>query len=281
MESSLESVQWIHGAPECLRSTDPPLQVHAFDDDTFILRQSKCFSYEAPFMYLFFGDQRAMLLDTGARADNGGPPHALPLRATIDALIAERAERQHRPPVDLLVAHTHSHGDHVSWDSQFAARPGTTVVQPALSAVTNFFGLPDWPQGQATLELGGRQLVVLPAPGHETSHIVHYDRRTQILLTGDTLYPGLLTVRDWSAYLTTARRLKQFVDQHSVSLVLGAHIEMEKTARRLYPIGTTFQPDEHPLPLTVAHLDEWHAACEAMASHPHQDVHDEFIIGSL
>jgi hydroxyacylglutathione hydrolase len=281
MGTSPELMTWIHGAPDCSRSTDPLLQVQVVDDDTFILRQSKCFSFEGPFMYLFFGDERALLLDTGARPDRGGPTQPLPLRKTIDGLIAERAAMLHRDPVDLVVAHTHSHTDHVTWDGQFAGRPGTTVVKPSLTRVTSFFGLPSWPEGQATLDLGGREFVVLPAPGHEATHIVLYDRRTQFLLTGDTLYPGLLIVpaSDWDFYLHSARRLKQFADQHPVSLVLGAHVEMEKTARKLYPIGTTFQPDEHPLPLKVSHLQEWHAACEAMASHPHKDVHDAFIIG--
>lgn len=56
------SVTWIQGATDCSQSTDPPIQVHRFDDDTFILQQSKCSepgttrqsgpSFEAPFMYL-------------------------------------------------------------------------------------------------------------------------------------------------------------------------------------------------------------------------------------
>jgi hypothetical protein len=36
------NVRWIHGAPNCEDSTDPPIQVHRFDADAFILRQSKC-----------------------------------------------------------------------------------------------------------------------------------------------------------------------------------------------------------------------------------------------
>jgi hydroxyacylglutathione hydrolase len=56
------NVVWIHGSPHCATATDPPIQVHTFDDTTFILRQSKCSepgtaaqpapSFEAPFLYL-------------------------------------------------------------------------------------------------------------------------------------------------------------------------------------------------------------------------------------
>jgi len=98
------------------------------------------------------------------------------------------------------------------------------------------------------------------------------------LLTGDTLYPGLLTVQDWNAYRRSAARLAAFAQQHEVALVVGNHIEMKKAPGELYPIGTTFQPDEHALPLKTAHIEELHAACEAMADSPHRDVHDDFII---
>lgn len=99
-----------------------------------------------------------------------------------------------------------------------------------------------------------------------------------MLLTGDTLYPGLLTVRDWNAYRDSASRLAAFAAQHTISLVLGDHIEMKNVPGQLYPIGTPYQPNEHALPLTVAHLEEWHSACEAMAGSPHRDVHKDFII---
>lgn len=73
------------------------------------------------------------------------------------------------------------------------------MVEPTLSGVSRFFGLPDWPHGQADVHLGERTLTVFPIPGHESSHIATYDSATKVLLTCDTLYPGLLTVRDWGA----------------------------------------------------------------------------------
>ncbi len=45
---------------------EPPIQVHAYDPHTYVLRQSKATNYEAPFLYLLFGNERAILLDTGA-----------------------------------------------------------------------------------------------------------------------------------------------------------------------------------------------------------------------
>ena len=28
------NVTWIHGAPDCAQSSDPPIQVHRYDEDT-------------------------------------------------------------------------------------------------------------------------------------------------------------------------------------------------------------------------------------------------------
>jgi len=283
MTLPLENVIWIHGSANCAHSTDPLIQVHQYDADTFVLRVSKCFSYEGNFIYLLFGDRKAVMFDTGGlpnpiNAFNDGK--TLPVRQTVDAIIEQR-RRGGGSDVDLIVAHTHSHGDHAAWDSELSVRPRTTVVSTALAGVKSFFNLQNWPDGEAPLDLGNRRLTVFPIPGHEAAHIAVYDPRNKWLLTGDTLYAGLLTIADWNAYRASATRLAHFADQHEISAVLGAHIEMKNVPRQLYQIGTTFQPQEHALPLTAAHIQELHQACEAMASHPHRDVHDDFIIDPL
>ena len=277
MATTLEAVLWIHGAPNCAESTDPLVQIHQVDEDSFILRESKCFSFEGNFIYLLFGEDRVVVFDTGARPD---PPRQdiLHIRETVDGIIEAWVKHRGGGAVDLIVAHTHNHLDHAGWDSQFKSRPRTTVVMPQLPEVKAFFGLRHWPDGEATLELGNRALIVFPIPGHETSHIAIYDRRNKWLLTGDMLYAGLLTIQDWSAYRASAARLNLFADSHEVVYVLGNHIEMKNQPKQLYPIGTKFQPEEHVLPLTVSHIRELHAACEAMANNPHVDVHDEVII---
>ena len=78
------NVRWIHGSSSAKHNQDPEIQVHAYDQDTFILRQNKAVHYEAPFLFLLFGQQRAVLIDTGATesADH------FPLRRTVDDLVA-------------------------------------------------------------------------------------------------------------------------------------------------------------------------------------------------
>jgi glyoxylase-like metal-dependent hydrolase (beta-lactamase superfamily II) len=278
------NVIWIHGSTDCGHTTDPPIQVHRFDSDTFILRQSKCSepgtpaslgpSFEAPFLYLLFGDSKCLLLDSGASRS----PAVFPIASTIDALLTSHAAAAGKPRVPLVVAHSHSHKDHVEGDTQLRALPDTTVVPLGVAGVQTFFGIARWPKDAATFDLGGRMLDILPIPGHEESHIAVYDRRTGSLLTGDTLYPGLLVVDNWAAYGRSAQRLGAFARANTVALVLGAHIEMTNRPGSWFGLGALFQPGEHVLQLESRHLDEWVSAVAALGSHPHVDRHDDFII---
>lgn len=110
-------VTWAHGSATPKYDTEPDIQVFAYDNDTFILRQNMSVSFEAPFLYLLMGQDRALLLDTGATAEHD----FFPLRATVDELLANRASAHGRPgDYPLLVLHTHAHGDHVAGDGQFA-----------------------------------------------------------------------------------------------------------------------------------------------------------------
>ena len=95
-------VAWNHGARPGVRCVDPPVQVHRFDEHTLVLRQSKAVTYEAPFLYLLFGNERALLLDSGAVAD----PRRMPLRETVDRLVTDWLTRHPRADYRLVVAHT-------------------------------------------------------------------------------------------------------------------------------------------------------------------------------
>ena len=154
MNDPLRDVRWIHGSPPG-GAADPPVQVLDVDDATFILRQSKDVNYEAPFLYLLCGKDRAVLLDTGAVADGG-------VRETVDRLLSER---ERRPGYELVVAHTHGHGDHVAGDGQFAERPRTRSSPGPWRRCREFFGFTDWPDEVVTFDLGGRVLDVTGSPG--------------------------------------------------------------------------------------------------------------------
>jgi glyoxylase-like metal-dependent hydrolase (beta-lactamase superfamily II) len=254
----------MHGAADCARSTDPELQLHAYNATTFILRQDKCRTYEAPFVYLLLGSNTALLLDTGATNSAG-------LRDAIVPLVGERA---------LLVAHTHAHGDHVASDGRFRGQPRTTVVGTSVAAVQAAFGINAWPADAGEIDLGGRVLDVLAIPGHEQTHIALYDRETGLLFTGDTLYPGLLFIDDWTAYRASVRRLAAFVSTRPIAHVLGAHVEMTSMAGVNYAYGTIYQPAEHALELEAAHVLELDAALQQLGPTPppRPVAHADFVI---
>ena len=55
---------WLTGGPNCV--TVPDWQVHEYNEVLFyILRESGCVDFEKPFLYLIFGDKKALLEDTG------------------------------------------------------------------------------------------------------------------------------------------------------------------------------------------------------------------------
>jgi glyoxylase-like metal-dependent hydrolase (beta-lactamase superfamily II) len=269
--TDLAAVRWIHGAPDCAGAADPPLQVVALDDDTFVIRQSKCVHFEAPFLFLLLGTEAALLHDTGATAD----PDEFPIRRTVDELIGDRLLR-------IVVTHSHGHGDHWAGDTQFADLPPGSVAPIGAEGVAEFFGIEDWPAGDATLDLGGRPIDVIPTPGHLGDHVVLFDRTRGLLLSGDTMLPGRLTVRDWPAFRESTGRLARFARETAehgrpITHILGGHIEMSTTGA-LYELGTIYQPDEAPLPLTVADLFALEAMLEEAGDSPRSIPGGRFVV---
>jgi hydroxyacylglutathione hydrolase len=267
-------VSWIHGTAKGITSTEPPIQVHAYDEHTYILRQSKTTSFEAPFLYLLFGNERALLLDTGATKD----PALFPLRDTVDTIVRDWLAAHPRETYGLVVAHTHGHGDHVAGDAQFDGRPDTTLVPADVASAAAFFGFVKWPTEIVPFDLGGRVLDVTGIPGHDERSIAVYDPWTGFLVTGDSVYPGRLYVRDMPAYVDSLGRLVTFTESHPVTHVMGCHIEMSRTRRRDYPMGCTYQPHEAELPMTVAQLVAARDAALSVAGKSGIHLFDDFLI---
>ncbi|MET9654825.1 MBL fold metallo-hydrolase [Streptomyces sp. NPDC006460] len=267
-------VRWIHGSPSAKHNTDPDIQVHAYDEHTFILRQNMAIDYEAPFLFLLMGNTRAVLIDTGATAS----PRFLPLRRVVDELVRSWLARHPRADYQLLVLHSHPHGDHVAGDGQFADRPDTTVVGAERAAAWPYFGFDDRPESVAQVDLGGRVLECLATPGHHDASVTFYDRWTGILLTGDTVYPGRLYIQDWQAFRRTIDRLIDFCDERTITHILGCHIEMTRRPGVGYPVRTVYQPEEPPLQMTTSHLHEIRAALDEIGDQPARRAFPLFIL---
>ena len=241
--SGTMDVRWNEGSEDCVKNPQPPIQVHRYNAQTFILRESLCATYEAPFIYLLIGKTKALLIDTGAVAD----AKIMPLAQTVISLLSNGGSR-----LPLMVVHTHGHLDHRSGDDQFRALPDVEVVPTDLESVKGPLGIADWPNGIGQIDLGDRVIDVIPTPGHHASHVAYYDRQTGLLFSGDFLLPGRLLIEDTDADLASARRVAEFVEHRPITYVLGAHIELDESGKTFF--GTRYHPNERPLQLTKQDL---------------------------
>ena len=236
-------MHWEAGAEDCSKHPAAPIEVHAYNANTYVLREGLCATWEAPFMYLLIGSKEALLIDTGDVAD----PKTAPIAASVLGLLPGEGAAK----LPLIVVHSHTHLDHRGGDPQFQGLPGVTLVAAQLPSVEKFFGFKDWPQGMAQVDLGDRVVDVLPAPGHNLAHVVYYDRNTGILFSGDFILPGRLLVDDLATYKASAGRVAAFVRDRPVSYVLGGHIEKDAHGD-LFDWQSSYHPDERALPLGKA-----------------------------
>ncbi len=268
----LEKQRWIHGDANCANQSDPLIQIVQYNSNTWIFRQNKCVHYEAPFIYLFLGKNKALLVDTGATENEA----AFPLYDAVNNLV--QGSKKGKKTLPLIVAHTHSHGDHHAGDKQFKGKPNINVVGLEVADITKFFGIENWPQGSAKIDLGDRVVEIIPIPGHQKSSIAFYDASSELLLTGDTFYPGRLYVEDWKSFKESITRLYAFATRHEVAYIVGNHIEMSLATGVDYPTGSTYQPEEQRLPLTVEELAELNEALEKTGDNAERIVFGKFIV---
>src|SRR5579884_2216620 len=89
---------WLTGGPNCL--TVPDWQVHEYNEDFYILRESGCINPEKPFLYLIFGENKALLEDTGVASEHDKT--VIPTAPVIMDLMDKWAKRKHHAPVSLI-----------------------------------------------------------------------------------------------------------------------------------------------------------------------------------
>ena len=180
LEPGTLPARWPASGPKCMEV--PDWQVHEYNPNFLIVRQSGCSDYEKPFLYLVFGQDRALLYDTGS--DN------FPAADMVRSVVGKWLKRNQRTRIPLIVVHSHDHSDHVFGDDQLKklndpAIP-ITFVPAEVEATKRFYGITNWPDEIVSLDLGGRVLDVIPIPGHNVVSVALFDRRTGILLSGDS-----------------------------------------------------------------------------------------------
>jgi glyoxylase-like metal-dependent hydrolase (beta-lactamase superfamily II) len=184
--------------------------------------------------YLILGEKQALLLDTGMGISD--------MKRLVEGLT----------DLPVSVINSHTHNDHVSgnWrfsriygmdtaftrqsakgtvaDAQAEIGPGMVCgglppgFDPRSYAVKPFH-ITDWIHGGDTIDLGGRVLEVIPAPGHTPDSIALWDARNGLLFTGDMYYPGPIFLfrpeTDLDAYEASIARMAAL----GARLLLPAH----------------------------------------------------------
>ena len=263
---------WIHGSISAKANTDVRVQVHRYNEHTFILRQNPAIHWEAPFMYLLMGEERAVLLDAGATEE----AEYFPLRQVVDRVIARWQQANDVPKMPLVVLTLGSGTSQIAALGQFENRPDTVVVgRDSLLRSTVLGG--DWPS-KGKLDLGGRVLDVLPTPGLDESAISVFDGWSKILFTGNTLYPGRLVIRDFPRYLESLEALLQFSETNTIRWIMGGRIEMSAEPGLDFMLRSNYRPNERVLQLSTAELHDAANIVRLINGREDIYIHDDFIV---
>jgi len=168
---------------------DDYFTVEYIDADTIAIGEPRY--HQQNYSYLILGDERAVLFDTGPGVRN--------IKPVVESLT----------DLPITVTQSHLHYDHIGNHAQFdgAALPDLPHLRRRqesdklrvqfaehLGFVENIpaptLKVSEWWPIDSTVDLGGRTLTVIHAPGHTKDSIVLFDRDRKLLFTGDFVCPG-------------------------------------------------------------------------------------------
>jgi glyoxylase-like metal-dependent hydrolase (beta-lactamase superfamily II) len=224
-----------YGKLERVLRDEPWFEIYRIRPGVFAIYEPK--QFEEVISYLILGEKRALLFDTGLGVGK--------ISATVARLTS----------LPVTVINSHTHFDHVGGNAEFqkiwnrdlpytrqnmsgesnaysrdalaperlcgALPPGTSSKSYSIRPWNSTHTLQDGER----VNLGGRELEVIFAPGHTPDSVVLFDRKNGLLFTGDTFYPGPIYLfvpeTDFAAYVRSVARLAALEPQ--IKLLLPAH----------------------------------------------------------
>jgi glyoxylase-like metal-dependent hydrolase (beta-lactamase superfamily II) len=212
----------VYASLEKVKTSQPWFEVYRLTEDIFSIYEP--FQFEEAISYLVSGEERAVVIDTGTGIGN--------LKQVIPELTG----------LPVSVVNTHTHWDHIGNNHQFketacfndeecisnerlrSSVTGDSIWKPlpegfdastwAIPAVEPTSLLEDGDM----IDLGGRSLEVIHTPGHSPGSISLLDRKSRILFTGDTFFPGPLYAYpedvDIDDYMDSLEKLNNRLDEY-------------------------------------------------------------------
>ena len=263
---------WIHGSLSAKANTDVRIQVHRYNEHTYILRQNPAVHWEAPFMYLLMGDKRAVLLDTGATAE----ADYFPLRNVVDQVLMRWQQANKLEDLELIVMPMGAAASQTAGQEQFSDRINTQIIAADDAARKAVLGA-NWP-ATGTLDLGGRVLEVIATPGIDAQALTVHDPWAKILFTGNTFYPGRLVIRDFVAYLYSMQRLVDLSRDNDIHQIWGGRIEMTAEPGLDFMLRSNYRPNERQLQLSTDALTDALNIVRLINGDKGIHIHDDFIV---
>ena len=263
---------WIHGSLSAKANTDVRIQVHRYNEHTYILRQNPAVHWEAPFMYLLMGDKRAVLLDTGATAE----ADYFPLRNVVDQVLMRWQQANKLEDLELIVMPMGTAASQTAGQEQFSDRINTQIIAADDTARKAVLGA-NWP-ATGTLDLGGRVLEVIATPGIDAQALTVHDPWAKILFTGNTFYPGRLVIRDFMAYLDSMQRLVDLSRDNDIHQIWGGRIEMTAEPGLDFMLRSNYRPNERQLQLSTDALTDALNIVRLINGDKGIHIHDDFIV---
>jgi hydroxyacylglutathione hydrolase len=192
------------------RMVDDYFAVEDLGDGTFAIGEPRY--YQQNYSYLIIGQTRAVLFDSGSGTRD--------IKGVVAALT--------KLPIMVIVSHLHF--DHLGGIGPFGhvamidlpetrADVSGAFFKPSRYEYMGFFDgrvapsfrVGEWLMPGAIIDLGGRALRVLLAPGHTPSSVALFDAANRRLFIGDFIYPttlyAFLPGASLSAYQATAKML--------------------------------------------------------------------------
>lgn len=184
--------------PVCKGKSCPRAHCHQADEDFFVLRQCRCATPEAPFLFLV----RCSAPSSWVLIDSGDVAEPTELVSILDSVVGKS---------HLKVVHTHPHTDHIGGDAWFASRPNTTVVANVVAIADSILPI----------------FVISLGSGHSDDDYAFVIPRLNLLLSGDVIYPGYLYVRHWNGFIIEVERIAAAVKKYNIEWLIGCHIERD------------------------------------------------------